>query len=595
MPLRLSVALRRTLIPLAALALLAACGTDPDPGDNQTEADAGHDADPGDDECRDFAEVEDLTLESSCYIVDRIYSITDGHLHVPAGTTFHFAHEAGLDVGADGSLAADGTEEDPVQFVGLEQESGFWMGLRFRSPSGNNRLEHAVVEHAGADRWHSTADVTRGGVVFQGSARLNVTDSVFRHNLGAAISAEETGRPFGVSASHFEDNEVPFRISAANIAGLASDLTFEDNDADVVRVVRGAITDDAVWRGLEVPYQIQSTVGISNSANLTIEAGASFEFELHTGLTFDDGATISIEGTEQAPVEMRGTEELAGHWRGIAIRNSVSTTNSIEYLVLEDAGSERWHSTAELSEGGLVARNSDVRLEVANSTFRNNRFAGISLPGATADVAVAGSTFEDNDHPLQIRTNHLADIAGDNEFVGDDPVLVVGDANMTRDGTWSALETTVEFTDRPWIEADLTIEPGARLQFRNHAGLEINEGTISAIGEADDPIVFAGAEQLQGFWRGLRLRHTQTTANELNHVEIHHAGSERWHSTRTGSDAGIVVENSSLLELNNAEFTESGGYAVGIHSGSEVTGCDNVTFDSIAESEPVFGADLSCF
>ncbi len=578
---------------------------DPDANDTndnqQTGDDAGFsdtDDTGGQDTCTELSQADingGVTLDDECYVVHGTPTVSDGQLVIAAGTTVYFGDEAGIEIQSDGSLTAEGTSDDPVYLLGLEEEPGYWMGLRFRSNSADNRLEHVELEHAGHSRWHSTSQVTRGGVVFQGSARLAISDSIFRHNQFAGVSAEVTGRSFSVESTNFESNETPLVISAGNMEGLAPDLTFSDNENEVVRVVRGDIVDDTTWPALEVPFQVRSTITVEDDAALTIDAGASFIFDLHEGLAIEDNATIAIEGTDQEPVHMAGTESTPGHWLGIALRNTVSTDNRIENLVLEHAGSERWHSTSELAEGGLVVRDSDVRLEVVDSEFRNNRFAGISLRGSGANVFVSGSTFENNDYPIQARINHVADIDADNEFLGDNSVLVVGSSDMTRDGTWDALATSIEFTSDPTVTADLTISPGTQLTFRNHAGIEIDGGTISAVGEDTDPIIFSGVESLQGFWKGLRLRNSMTTDNEIGHVEIQHAGSERWHSTTTGADAGIVVQHSSRLELNDTHISDSGGYAIGVPDGdSEITGCSNVTYDNIAESSPVFGADQTC-
>lgn len=574
---------------------------DPETNDNQQTNDNTNDG-PDPDACAELTQAElngGVTLDEDCYVVPGTYSVSDGHLVIAAGTIVYFDDEAGLEINADGSLAAEGTDDEPVRLVGLEEQAGYWQGLRFRSSSSENQLDHTYLEHAGHDRWHSTSALTQGGVVFQGEARLVISNSTFRHNQFAAISAEVTGRPFEVSASHFESNETPLVISAGNIEGLDSDLSFEDNENEVVRVVRGDIVTDATWKPLEVPYQIRSTVTVKDDAALTIDAGTSFLFDLHEGLLIDGNATIAIEGTDDEPVHMAGTEQMPGHWLGIALQDTVSTANRIENLILEHAGSERWHSTTELTEGGLVIRNSDVLLEVVDSTFRNNRFAGISIRGSGAEVTVTGSEFEDNDHPMRLRTNHIAGVAADNQFLGDAPdapVLVVGTSEMTRDGTWNALQTPIEFTDDPTVTADLAISPGTQLRFRNHAGLEIDGGTLSAVGESSDPIVFSGVEELQGFWKGVRFRNTMTPDNEIAYAEIHHAGSERWHSTLDGSDAAIVVQHSSRVDVNDVEIADSGGYGIGIpDSDSEVTGCQNVTFENIAESPNVFGSGESCF
>lgn len=103
----------------------------------------------------------------------------------------------------------------------------------------------------------------------------------------------------------------------------------------------------------------------------------------------------------------------------------------------------------------------------------------------------------------------------------------------------------------------LVIEPGARLSFGQDGGLSIEDnGRLTAVGSAANPIVFTGVEAARGAWQGIRFYNSRSLANRLEHVVVEHAGGRPWNGADR-SRAGIYLEGQGV-EVSLAAVTLQG-------------------------------------
>ncbi len=125
----------------------------------------------------------------------------------------------------------------------------------------------------------------------------------------------------------------------------------------------------------------------------------------------------------------------------------------------------------------------------------------------------------------------------------------------------------------------LTIEPGVEVQFQSNARLNVN-GTLAAIGTADQPITFTGVVTTPGSWQGIGIYGTLTETNRsvLEYVRIEygglntgtsaqlyldHAAITLTHSViRHGLMHGIYGAVAGLANLDEVAFENNAGYAV---------------------------------
>ena len=131
--------------------------------------------------------------------------------------------------------------------------------------------------------------------------------------------------------------------------------------------------------------------------------------------------------------------------------------------------------------------------------------------------------------------------------------------------------------------AQLTIEPGVRIEFQADAGLFIdgNASSLVAAGTSADPIVMTGEQQQAGYWRGVGFE-SNNIQNEMTWVEIGYGGGSDW--TFINEAANIALEAESRLTLTNSIVKNSDAY--GLHGDKSVnlSGFADNTFENNAEA-----------
>ncbi len=135
------------------------------------------------------------------------------------------------------------------------------------------------------------------------------------------------------------------------------------------------------------------------------------------------------------------------------------------------------------------------------------------------------------------------------------------------------------FTGRTDINAELSIEPGVIVLFKKEADLYIKgNGTLKAIGNETDKIIFRGEQDMKGYWGGLYF-HSDHEGNNLQHCIIENAGNkDRSTPART---AAVIVHNDSRLTMQNTVISKSGGYGIFLY---EKAGLPDFNNNTIKES-----------
>lgn len=150
------------------------------------------------------------------------------------------------------------------------------------------------------------------------------------------------------------------------------------------------------------------------------------------------------------------------------------------------------------------------------------------------------------------------------------------------------------------ITAALTIEPGVVIEFAENAGLGIyDNGSIKAIGETEKNIVFRGAQDVSGYWRGIHIE-TRSVNNVLDHVQIRNAGSNYVYCC---NDAASLFLKGGLLSLDNTLIADGGGIGLVVKGEAEfssltnidITGHDEYPVSTTAEALGYFGDPESDF
>ena len=141
-------------------------------------------------------------------IETRTVEIQDITLTIAPGTTLEFEEDTGIELGTDGGLVADGTEEEPILFTGTTETVGWWNGIFVESRNSDNLLDWVTVEYGGGDDFVGApaGDVIIGSGANEGE--MNVTNSVLRTSAeyGVWVHGDSDANTDICGVNSFENN-----------------------------------------------------------------------------------------------------------------------------------------------------------------------------------------------------------------------------------------------------------------------------------------------------------------------------------------------------------------------------------------------------
>lgn len=125
------------------------------------------------------------------------------------------------------------------------------------------------------------------------------------------------------------------------------------------------------------------------------------------------------------------------------------------------------------------------------------------------------------------------------------------------DNPYAAVDYVITCVMR--VSADIKIEPGVVIEFKQDAGIEIDgfnvtKSSLSAIGNSEKPIVFRGETKEKGYWRGIFFD-SNSPLNKLSYVRVEDAGGKQFNSN--GDLGGVIAYANSSLVLENSFITNS--------------------------------------
>lgn len=306
------------------------------------------------------------------------------------------------------------------------------------------------------------------------------------------------------------------------------------------------ITEDTTWSGTVL---LEGNVTVT-AATLTIAPGtqiiAAADSLLEVGWN-GSTATLVAEGTAEAPIRFCGASADAGFWRGLLVRDNVTSNSTLHNVLIADAGGA---DQALLIDAELSVQN--VQIESSGSDgVRAQRFkddsAGLSVRGAEG-FAIAlsdaravstlplGGTFSDNGvNVIQLEFNDI-------------PV----DATFHDLGIPYVQESTVTVTEG----ATAHFDAGVEYQFAADALLEVgwngSDAILEIAGTADAPVVFRGVDETPGYWRGLLIRRNVRTSSTIANLVLRHGG---------GIDQpALSIESAIKLNDVKLELNETGAW-----------------------------------
>jgi hypothetical protein len=237
-----------------------------------------------------------------------------------------------------------------------------------------------------------------------------------------------------------------------------------------------------------------------------------------------------------------------------------------------------------------VAVNTPVTLDGSASTDGNNKpftfqWMFKTKPAESNAILQSGTSAIATFTPDQTGRYVLQLIIRQNNFVKTDevvvnvndentepsPVTIIIDEDVNADRTLSNIiddPATPDYrvTESIRVRAKLVIEPGVVIEFDADKKLEVfTEGSLTAIGEADKKILFAGKERTKGYWQGI-LVHSNSLLNRVEYVTVSDAGSNVLPGMPTNIKANVAIAGSGFsggsLQVINSTFANGSGYGL---------------------------------
>tara|TARA_R110000737_G_scaffold225069_3_gene239914 strand:+ start:1251 stop:2471 length:1221 start_codon:yes stop_codon:yes gene_type:complete len=130
------------------------------------------------------------------------------------------------------------------------------------------------------------------------------------------------------------------------------------------------------------------------------------------------------------------------------------------------------------------------------------------------------------------------------------------------------------------ISASVIIEPGVIICMKENARITVNSsGSLNATGTAASPITIRGISPIAGYWGSLVFSGSNSTSNNLVHVNISDGGSN------SSWDAIVYGYSSGRVYMDNCNITRSSSNGVFIYSSSfNLVGLSNTTISSCQQA-----------
>jgi len=178
----------------------------------------------------------------------------------------------------------------------------------------------------------------------------------------------------------------------------------------------------------------------------------------------------------------------------------------------------------------------------------------------------------------------------DPEDPGDETVII--DTNINEDRTLTDIFEDPEIADyrvtranlRISRDVDVVVEPGVRIEFVEGASWDV-QGSLSAVGTAEQPIVFTGEDASPGAWIGLIFT-SADPKNELDHVVVEYGG--QMSVAGANAEFNVALKRDARAKITNTTMADGAGHGLTTFTDADLTGFAANTLARNAE-DAIFG------
>lgn len=256
------------------------------------------------------------TLDATkIYVVESAVQV-NATLTIPAGTIIKFKQGMRIDVHADGSVLAQGTELKPIIFTSIKDDFFGGDTNGDEADSAPAPKDWGCITNWGNNSVFTYCHFYFGGGFGDHTATLDITNSkvivaycTFAFNYGGelndntngALSLKQADIESTVNNNTFFGNDIPMSIDV-NFS-LDSTNVFHNPDNLIVKNKYNGIFVDAysndnavVWEENEVPFVMIGHMGIESTASLTLNSDVVLKMYPDTRIDINGGGVLNHNG-----------------------------------------------------------------------------------------------------------------------------------------------------------------------------------------------------------------------------------------------------------------------------------------------------------
>jgi hypothetical protein len=316
-----------------------------------------------------------------------------------------------------------------------------------------------------------------------------------------------------------------------------------------------------------------------DDAKLRIEPGVTLRFAEKRGLVLRKAA-LEAKGKPDAPIVFTGQREEPGFWKGIVIRESDRTANTLEHVRVQYAGNDDNFDGVEPAAVMFDDYHGKSSMRIANTTLSQSQGHGLFVE-ANTELDFEGNTLEGNQGAAaKIAPRILGQLDPKSDYSGNETeaVQVTGGTLKEREATWPGLGVPYHVLDtiRARAESFIRVEPGAIFEFAENRGLVFRKAKLQAQGQKGAPVRFVGQREVSGFWGGLVFRETDRMDNALEHVVVAHGGrADVFDGVEPANVMFDDYHGKSSMKISNTKLSASAGYGLYVEANTDLDFSDN--------------------
>jgi hypothetical protein len=472
----------------------------------------------------------------------------DAELVIEPGVKVLFVGPYSMTIGENARLAAEGNENNPIEFTTLHKDLG-WGGLRFLDSGDDDVLIHCSISYAKK----SAGLVTRyyypqgdegkdscGGAIFCYASSPIITNCKITNNIGDKGGALYCNESYPVISNTLIANNTSLG-SSPQCGGICTEGwgAPEIINCTIVNTVSGDgvdMTNSIVWGNER--YQIETDESVPVVSFCDVQGGYIGEGNIDVDPCFFDPSTgvgVGYDGSSanwmlqsSSPCINSGTEtylpetDLAGSERiysDIVDLGAYENQSDLPLITIAPAGTVDagfvaldTESTIMLditNTGKVDLQVNDLSISDANSVF--SIVTGVEnhllAQGETVQVEIGFTPTEERRYSGSVYINSTSNTPNKQialNGVGVSGTIIEGDEVS---GTWKIEDSPYTITGDISVPRGrtLTIEPGVVVKFAGHFGLTVGyRATLRARGSETEHILFTAMDTEEG-WFGIRF------------------------------------------------------------------------------------------